>query len=77
MRRVMVAVCIPAALAGCNTIEGVGRDIQVIGRAITGAAADAELDGGPGSTGRASIAGCSTTGAVRNGGDDRCRTAAR
>ncbi|MBI1340142.1 entericidin A/B family lipoprotein [bacterium] len=41
-----------AALAGCNTVEGVGRDVSAVGRFITGAASDtgATLDGGPGTS---------------------------
>jgi predicted small secreted protein len=29
-----------AALAGCNTIEGFGKDVAAAGRAVSGAAAD-------------------------------------
>ena len=31
-------------LAGCNTIEGAGRDISSVGRAMTGAANEAKDD---------------------------------
>ena len=29
-----------AALAGCNTIEGLGKDLSAAGRAVSGAASD-------------------------------------
>jgi entericidin B len=43
MRKVMLIAATAAALlvAGCNTIEGLGRDVQAAGSAVTGAASDA------------------------------------
>jgi predicted small secreted protein len=38
MNRLLIAGAL-LALAGCNTVEGLGRDLQNIGGAITGTAA--------------------------------------
>ena len=42
MRKIFVLVAAAAALttAACNTVEGVGRDTQAAGQAVTGAAQD-------------------------------------
>ena len=44
MRKIFVLVAAAAALttAACNTVEGVGRDTQAAGSAVTGAAQDAK-----------------------------------
>ena len=44
MRKIFVLVAVAAALttAACNTVEGVGRDTQAAGQAVTGAAQDAK-----------------------------------
>lgn len=44
MRKLIVLGVIAAALttAACNTVEGVGRDTQAAGQAVTGAAQDAK-----------------------------------
>jgi entericidin B len=43
MRKAILAAATAVALlaAGCNTIEGLGRDVQAAGSAVTGAASDA------------------------------------
>jgi predicted small secreted protein len=38
----IIALGVLAVLAGCNTIEGAGRDISSVGRAMTGAANEAK-----------------------------------
>lgn len=43
LRRVLAVVALAApvlAIAACNTIEGMGQDIQAAGEAITGTAKD-------------------------------------
>ena len=44
MRKLIVLAVAAAALttAACNTVEGVGRDTQAAGQAVTGAANDAK-----------------------------------
>jgi entericidin B len=44
MRKIFVLAAVAAALtaAACNTVEGVGRDTQAAGQAVTGAAQDAK-----------------------------------
>lgn len=44
MRTALILVATAAALlvAGCNTIQGVGRDVEAAGSAVAGAAADAK-----------------------------------
>ena len=37
MKKLMAAMCL-VALTGCNTIEGIGKDLQVTGGAIETAA---------------------------------------
>ena len=54
MKFTLAAVLAVLALAACNTVQGVGRDLQAIGDALTGTSEeaqgkDAELAGGPGS----------------------------
>jgi predicted small secreted protein len=43
MRKLIVLAAAAAAIfvAGCNTVAGVGRDVQAAGRAVTGTANDA------------------------------------
>ena len=43
MRKIVVLAAVAAALltAACNTIAGVGKDVQAAGSAVTGAANDA------------------------------------
>jgi predicted small secreted protein len=38
----VIALGLLAMLAACNTIEGAGRDISSVGRAMTGAANEAK-----------------------------------
>ena len=42
MRKMVVLAAVTAALlvSGCNTIEGVGRDVSAAGRAVTDTAKD-------------------------------------
>ncbi|HEX5379686.1 MAG TPA: entericidin A/B family lipoprotein [Phenylobacterium sp.] len=44
MRKVVILVVAAAALmtSACNTISGVGRDVQAAGKAVAGAADDAK-----------------------------------
>ena len=44
MRKLITLAVAAAALAvaACNTIEGVGKDTQAAGKAVTGAAKDAK-----------------------------------
>jgi predicted small secreted protein len=37
MKNVIALACIVLAVAGCNTISGMGRDVQKVGQVITGA----------------------------------------
>ena len=43
MRKILMLVAMAASLAtsACNTVEGVGKDVQAAGKAVTGAAKDA------------------------------------
>ena len=43
MRKLIVFAAAAAALwvSGCNTVAGVGRDVQAAGKAVTGTANDA------------------------------------
>ena len=43
MRRLLTLALISAALvtSGCNTVAGVGKDVQAAGKAVTSAAKDA------------------------------------
>lgn len=38
MHRLIVAAALLAALGGCNTIAGLGRDVQIVGGVLTGTA---------------------------------------
>jgi predicted small secreted protein len=44
MRKLIVLAAAASALwvAGCNTVEGVGRDVQAAGKAVTTTAQDAK-----------------------------------
>jgi predicted small secreted protein len=44
MRKLIVLTAAAAALlvSACNTVSGVGRDVQAAGRAVTGASEDAK-----------------------------------
>jgi predicted small secreted protein len=44
MRKLIILAAAAAAVwvAGCNTVSGVGRDMQAAGRAVTGTANDAK-----------------------------------
>lgn len=49
MRILLVAALVMMA-AACNTVSGIGKDLQAVGDALTGASAEAQgedLDGGP------------------------------
>jgi predicted small secreted protein len=37
MNKVFTLVLIALAVSGCNTISGVGKDVQKVGQVITGA----------------------------------------
>jgi entericidin A len=37
MKKVIALALIAIVLAGCNTISGVGKDVQKVGQVITGA----------------------------------------
>ena len=37
MKKVFVFAIAAIVLAGCNTISGVGRDVQKVGQVVTGA----------------------------------------
>lgn len=39
---ILAATAAALALAACNTVAGVGRDVQAAGQAVTGAANDAK-----------------------------------
>ncbi len=39
---VLAAAAVSLAVAGCNTVSGIGRDAQAAGRVVTGAAEDAK-----------------------------------
>ncbi len=43
MRKILILAVLAAALAttACNTVAGVGKDVQAAGKAVTGAAKDA------------------------------------
>ncbi len=43
MRKILILAALATALAttACNTVEGVGKDVQAAGKAVTGAAKDA------------------------------------
>lgn len=43
MRKILILAALAAALAttACNTVAGVGKDVQAAGKAVTGAAKDA------------------------------------
>ena len=44
MRKIAILAAVAAALltSACNTVEGLGRDVQAAGTAVTGAASDAK-----------------------------------
>jgi predicted small secreted protein len=42
--RLFWALCAVLALAACNTMEGMGRDVSTAGQTITGTADDAQDD---------------------------------
>jgi len=37
MKKVFVLAVVAVAVTGCNTISGMGRDVQKVGQVITGA----------------------------------------
>jgi len=37
MKKVFALSLIAVVLAGCNTISGIGRDVQKVGQVVTGA----------------------------------------
>jgi predicted small secreted protein len=37
MKKIFVLALVAFVLAGCNTISGVGKDVQKVGQVITGA----------------------------------------
>ncbi len=41
MRTMIVLAAAALVLAGCNTVAGIGRDVQAAGSAVAGAANDA------------------------------------
>ncbi len=40
MRKIVILAVVAAALAACNTVAGVGKDVSAAGKAVTGAAND-------------------------------------
>ena len=43
-RIALAGLCVLPLLAGCNTIEGVGKDVQTVGRGVTSAATYVERE---------------------------------
>jgi len=37
MKKVFALALVAVVLAGCNTISGIGRDVQKVGQVVTGA----------------------------------------
>ncbi|CAN7272539.1 MAG: entericidin A/B family lipoprotein [Lysobacteraceae bacterium] len=37
MKKVIALALVALTLAGCNTISGIGRDVQKVGQVVTGA----------------------------------------
>jgi predicted small secreted protein len=37
MKKVIALALVAITLAGCNTISGIGRDVQKVGQVVTGA----------------------------------------
>jgi len=37
MKKVFVLALVAFAVTGCNTISGIGRDVQKVGQVVTGA----------------------------------------
>jgi entericidin A len=37
MKKVFALALVALVLAGCNTISGIGRDVQKVGQVVTGA----------------------------------------
>jgi entericidin A len=37
MKKVFVLALVAFAVSGCNTISGIGRDVQKVGQVVTGA----------------------------------------
>lgn len=67
--RLVILVAGALALAGCNTIEGFGKDVGATGNAIAGMAHDVR-------TGKAAPGACRTAGG-RPSDIDTCRQTAR
>lgn len=42
MRKLILALLFMAPLAACNTVSGIGKDIETVGEAIEDAADDAQ-----------------------------------
>lgn len=40
--KILLALCAALALAGCNTMEGFGRDVSATGDALEGTAEDTQ-----------------------------------
>jgi predicted small secreted protein len=43
-RTIFASICAVLLLAGCETIEGAGRDVQAAGEAVTGTAQEAQQE---------------------------------
>ena len=41
MRKLVLLALLAGAVAGCNTVSGVGRDLEAAGRAVTNSAEEA------------------------------------
>lgn len=68
MLKVILSAAAVAALAGCNTVSGLGRDIQAVGDAMTRASADAQSGGSnDGRTASNDVELCGGSGASRRG----------
>lgn len=58
-RFAILGVALAVSLAGCNTVSGLGNDLQVLGGAMTNAATDAQSgQSGGAAAGQAQAAAC-------------------
>lgn len=66
MRKLFLSAAALAALAGCNTISGIGQDIRAVGNAMTQASEDVQDGDGRSASNDAEL--CGGTGASRPNG---------
>lgn len=58
-RFAILGVALAAGLAGCNTVSGLGNDLQILGGAVSSAAADVQTgQAGGADAGQAQAAAC-------------------